>query len=414
MERNLLKPEWAALEPDELRVLLENRIGGPGQITGEQSDSCFYLPLAGPNCQVALRFVGASISKVEPGPAFDAEQWARLSSDIDTLLHTAPSKVGRNIAFSGFRVTGWWRGEQSAAQILPPPAGAPTVPYEMGEHPFILEFPLHADSAFTVTNFRRLREHRNLARLLNVLLTGGVRCETGQPEHVWAINVNAIGSEPHPRSAWLQRSYFGADFGQIITDSLSTPIGESMEVVAPEQYYARVGHDGRPLNVPSDLDESICRYRALSHEYRDRFNRALFWLDIASRHWASSMSSSFAALVTAIEALTARGTAHKLYCPECDDVRTHEMPGPTALFRNFFETYAPGASQKQRRTEMYDLRSSISHGSALIAFDEGRAIGWDPPWSRQRDLHWELWSITRIAMRNYLSNPAGATSADPK
>ena len=51
---SLLKPEWASLEPDEFRVLLEDRIGGPGQITG---DSGFYLPLAGPNCQVVLPHV---------------------------------------------------------------------------------------------------------------------------------------------------------------------------------------------------------------------------------------------------------------------------------------------------------------------------------------------------------------------
>lgn len=105
---SLLKPEWASLEPDEFRVLLEDRIGGPGQITG---DSGFYLPLAGPNCQVVLQFEGTSISKVEAGPAFDAKQWEDLSSDIDRLLHSPPSKVGRNIA--------------------------------LGEHPFILEFPLH-------------------------------------------------------------------------------------------------------------------------------------------------------------------------------------------------------------------------------------------------------------------------------
>jgi hypothetical protein len=63
---------------------------------------------------------------------------------------------------------------------------------------------------------------------------------------------------------------------------------------------------------------------------------------------------------------------------------------------------------KKRRDEMYALRSGILHGDQLISFDEGRAFGWDPPWRKQNDLHKELWTITRIAMRNYLLNPGAA------
>ena len=78
------------------------------------------------------------------------------------------------------------------------------------------------------------------------------------------------------------------------------------------------------------------------------------------------------------------------------------MPGATAQFRNFFETYAPGQSLKKRRNDMYTLRSGILHGSHLIAFDEGRAHGWDPPWNEQRDLHAELWRLCQVALRNWL------------
>ncbi len=54
-------------------------------------------------------------------------------------------------------------------------------------------------------------------------------------------------------------------------------------------------------------------------------------------------------------------------------------------------------------------RSGILHGSNLIAFDEGRALGWDPPWAKQNDLHRELWGITQLALRNYLRNPVATT-----
>jgi hypothetical protein len=268
---------------------------------------------------------------------------------------------------------------------------------------------MHGDPAYQVMNLRRLREHRRLTLLLNVLLRGGAQCETRQTEHVWTHNYQ----DPNAPSQWLQRSYF-ADIGEIWRDAHSPPSGEPMPAIAPEPYYAQIGIDGTPLGVPSDLDDSIFCYLGLAPDFRERFDRALFWLDQASRAWVSSMSSSFASLASAIEALTVRGAIHKVHCPECGEDRPHDVPGPTALFRGFFETYAPGLSQKKRRSEMYDLRSSISHGSGLIAFDEGRAMGWDPPWHNHQELHHELWTLTRIAMRNYLRSPSGATSPAAK
>jgi hypothetical protein len=174
--RNLLKPEWVP-KSDELRELIRDRIGEPGQMSGTE-DPRFFLPLAGAQCRVALQFNGTFIKSVEPGPAFDPDQWAEISSAIDTLLQTRPTKVGRNIAFSLYRVTGWWRGERAGVQILPPPPGAPAIPWEMGAHPFILGVPLHADTSFRVMNWRRVREHRRLTRFLNAFLKGETTCES--------------------------------------------------------------------------------------------------------------------------------------------------------------------------------------------------------------------------------------------
>jgi hypothetical protein len=57
---------------------------------------------------------------------------------------------------------------------------------------------------------------------------------------------------------------------------------------------------------------------------------------------------------------------------------------------------------------MYSLRSGILHGSELMALDQDLAFGWDPPWWNERELHSELWSVTRVALRNWLKNPAPA------
>ena len=53
-----------------------------------------------------------------------------------------------------------------------------------------------------------------------------------------------------------------------------------------------------------------------------------------------SASSSFASLVTACEALTERGSTHRVHCEQCDADSTHEVPGATERFRTFFEIFA--------------------------------------------------------------------------
>ena len=55
---------------------------------------------------------------------------------------------------------------------------------------------------------------------------------------------------------------------------------------------------------------------------------------------------------------------------------------------------------------MYPLRSGVLHGSKLIEIDYALAFGWDPPWWNQREMHWDLWKITRVALRNWLERHA--------
>jgi hypothetical protein len=85
----------------------------------------------------------------------------------------------------------------------------------------------------------------------------------------------------------------------------------------------------------------------------------------------------------------------------------HEVPGATRRFKDFVDAYASGTGSASR-DEMYALRSGILHGSKLIEIDYALAFGWDPPWWNQRELLWDLSTITRIALRNWLKGqPSG-------
>jgi hypothetical protein len=388
-----------------------------------------HLPLAGLACQIVLTFRHKKIVAIEPGQAFDVAEWNRVCEDIERSILAGPVKVGREYSFSSFRVLGSWRGNRSGVQILPPPDDAPRAHVEMAAHPFILEFPIQASGTWAVTNHRRMREHRNLTVLLNVLLAGRTSLQSRRSEHFWACmprdpdrdkkkwihkiwqsfffwsRASRSASGPDDKFRWVQQFFF-AKLGEAVTDELSTPAAGELEEVEPEEYYAAVGHDGKGLRVPADLDDSICRYTTLSAGNRAKFDRATFWIDLASRQWNTSVSASFAALVSAIESLTDRGNTHQIKCPKCGMPTQHEVPGATRRFKDFFDTYAPGAALARRRDDMYSLRSGILHGSELMQFDQDLAFGWDP-WN-ELELYEELWGLTRVALRNWLKNPPGA------
>jgi len=436
---NLLSDSWKTMDSYELRLLLDKHVGGPGQYDGiDENPNKIYLPLAREGCQIGLTYSKKEkIIAIEPGPAFDAAKWRRSSEEIENSILGGPLKVGRGYSFSGYRVRGSWRGERSGVQILPPPDDAPRAPVEIADHPFILEFPIRASDFWQLTNYRRIREHRNLTLLLNLLLAGGTSLQPLRPEHFWACvrgddestsNYQRAlprsflsgvikrwfgawsGKNLRPRDAqsteikWVQQYYF-ANLGEVVIDQLSPPASEKVEEL---DRGPTVGHDGKGLRVPADLDESICLYLNLDDKNRAKFDRAAFWMDMASRQWANAASSSFASLVTASESLTERGSIHRVYCETCKAESQHDVPGATEGFHAFFEKYAPGESLRKRRSKMYDLRSGILHGSKLMQLDQYRRFGWDPPEWNQTELHRELWSLTRTAARNWLQNPTAS------
>jgi len=429
MNGNLLKDKWLNLDSAELRILLDKRIGGPGQYEDLPANpNSLHLPLGGPSCRLVATFDDKEIIELRPGPAFDTSEWSKISQEIDSSLLAGPIKVSRYWSFSSFRVLGSWRGAHSGIQILPPPDDAPSAPVELAAHPFILEFPIRTSEVSQITNHRMNLEHRRLTLLLNVLLMGRTSLLPQRPQNFWACGAPNRESRPvnsfqkllswwrrfrgqsaqpqtGPETQWVQENFCG-NLGQILLDQLSPPAGSQLEELDPREYYNRLGHDGKGLRVPTDLDQSICIYKALSKEQHAKFDRATFWMDMASRQWTISVSASFAALVSAIESLTERGTAHSFDRPICSGPTQHEVPGPTQLFRDFFDTYASGPTLRRRRSEMYALRSGILHGNRLMQLDQDRAFGWDPPWFNEQELHRELWSLTSIALRNWLIRAA--------
>jgi hypothetical protein len=387
-----------AIDSAELRLLLHEVIGGPGQYDG-LNRNLLHIPLGGDLCQVVLEFKGGRIVSIKRGPSFNAAEWERFGAEVGIALLVDHRQVGREISFSSFPVTGSWRGTRSGVQILPPPDQAPLAPMEMAEHPFLLEFSLLTSTNSNITNHRRLREHRRFTLLLNVLLAGRTSVQQRRPDNFWA----SIQQAGEPLNIQWVRQFYFTHFGEVVVGQLTPESLARLTVNEKSQYYnSRRGIDGLGLSVPDDLDQSIVQYQQLSASCREKFDRAIYWMDMASRQWNISMSLSFAALVSAVEALTERGITHNHHCPECNKTIPHDSPGATERFRTFFENHAPDASDRSRRNEMYALRSGILHGSDLMKLDHDLAFGWDPPWRNEWELHEELWGLTRTAIRHWL------------
>ena len=400
---NLLPDSWHTLESADLKTLLLARIGGPGQFTGTNEPNLIGLPLGGDSCQIRLRFRDKVIIEISPGPAFDASRWDQIVAEIERSVLTGIRKFGRDFGFSSRRVHGAWRGSETGVTILPAPTDAPRAAVEMAAHPFVLEFPISATELPTLTNRRRRDQHRRLTLLLNTLLIGHTSFERHSRDHLWAI---VSMGEPAWEVRWVQPGFL-ANLGPVILDDPSDLPSQRLVEVPAEEYYADRGDRGQGVQVPDDLDASLACYQRLPRNRRAQFDRCAYWLDMASHEWSISMSSSFAALVSAVEALTTRGAPHHFPCPVCTATCTHETPGATERFRAFLEAYAPGESERSRRSAMYKLRSDILHGSDLMEFDQDISFGWDPAGWGERELHGDLWRVTRTAIRGWLRAPAG-------
>ena len=95
MSNNLLKNALTRLDPIELRIVSE-RFGPFGQWADRVNNpNSYFLPLADDTWRLVLRFKDSDITAIEPGPAFDASEWAALEKDIETCLLSGTLKVGR-------------------------------------------------------------------------------------------------------------------------------------------------------------------------------------------------------------------------------------------------------------------------------------------------------------------------------
>jgi hypothetical protein len=154
-----------------------------------------------------------------------------------------------------------------------------------------------------------------------------------------------------------------------------------METVDDAAYFAIEGISvDQRLQRPSSLAQLLDTYYQTPPDEQDRFLTFAFWLRFSDTAWAYAMSPSYAALVSAIEALMPPAESGGT-CPECG---RQLGPGPTQRFIDFIEHWAAGIDVRHRR-RLYALRSAILHGGKLLHMDRERWRGMNPQDNTERD-----------------------------
>lgn len=339
-----------------------------------------------------------NLIKATPGPALTEDVVTKLSVAVEQALTLGEPVVWREVFFSALPVDAWWR-YQDEWQITPAPPEAPRPPAVIGEHPFILELRVEKHPDMMIYFRHRAKRLRELQLILAIALRGRITrfTERSVSQFDWKY-IHPVLDGAEWRSDCLQNGYHIPGFNAQLDSFTSIETLKSIKVVPDEEYYARVGIGvGDSLEIPEILEPVLEAFEKASPTYRDRFLRACYWFDRGDEVWSLSASLSYLALCNAIEVLLGHGEADP--CPTCGKDRA---PGPTQRFAGLVSEYASPLPKAQQR-ELYELRSSLTHGHTLLDLDlPGAFGGLVPKQIEQRHTHEIGRNIARAAIINFI------------
>jgi hypothetical protein len=381
---------------DEAVVVLTSALGMSGWDEGQRV-SYFHSEQGHVLDAVYAKKVGRILA-YEPTPNLTPEIADGLRAEFASAFDPDLGfEVRREIFFSVPEIKGTWRHGDDW-QILPKPSHAPRpFPDSLGkEQAFVLEFRIRTSPHHTLLETRRSRRRWELHLLLAFVLRGTVKPEVSAPgEQRWVVFLDP--ETDTSKTAYAGEGYKVGGRGFVVRDrDFSEPEAEPLGTLPDEDYYARIGLQTE-MDVPASIDSFFDRFEAAPHETREKMLRACYWFSASYRMWHALQSLSFVSAINAVEALLPESEQHE--CSVCG--KEHRYPGPTQLFRDFVERYAQGVP-KRARSDMYDLRSSLLHGTQLHGSDVPRAwSGIIPSVQRHEALHRTALEVARTSVRNW-------------
>jgi hypothetical protein len=306
--------------------------------------------------------------EVIPGLRLTEEVFSRIEREVNSkLLPPQTPAVHRIPLFAHVPTEGYWRYRDKLA-VRRAPDEAPRSHIVTSHQPLILEVAFDGSDDLQLRNMRAQNETRKFSLLLS-LLVPGIRVPPANVSHHWMLDT----TPGKIRSVYAQESYFIPNFEGYASEL--SPQGELPGITLVDSMPRGIG-DCQVLVLPHDLERKLDVFLSLGDYDRDRLLRAAYWLHHAREVWNASKSASFQSTIQAVEALL-DDPARREKCKECGALH----PGPTTLFRQFIDRYAPtreGEDGSSRKL-LYDKRSQLTHGSSLMATDEMAGLGWLSP-----------------------------------
>jgi hypothetical protein len=214
------------------------------------------------------------------------------------------------------------------------------------------------------------------------------------------------GAPPELTSEIRQPGYAAPGLGPADTEVLPPTEGEPAPIKPDGEYYMRLGiHFADGLDFPVSMARLFDAFYRLDDVGQRRFLKACFWYREASRR--GSYSATYLAMITAIEAMQSNQVGAVENCECCGKALIN---GPTELFVEFLERYAPGGTNKLRK-DLYRHRSKLTHGEVLMA-DRTFIWGLSPQQWQDGDREERARRTVQIALIGWLLETAGDDPLD--
>jgi hypothetical protein len=301
---------------------------------------------------VILLYSGESLMEAIPGAKLTPSEVIAIQQRIEAeILAPARKRVGMDIYLSEKPVVGYFR-HRDDFQISPAPASAPRpdlrLPGLYPRHPFVLEYSFDASSHAVLSGLRRLKKRREMELILGALLDGSILHLPSTPgRYRWVLKPLGVPAE-RLRSSFLPEGYICEGF-PAESNQFSELVGSNeLPAIEPSEYYQLFWGPAMTLALPKDFSLQLVRFSGLPIQERGKFLRACHWLRESNAALWSSRSAAFVALVIAVEALMPSTRAYR-----------------RKSFEAFIDRFAPGRGLEQDRKRFYQIRSELTHGTAL-------------------------------------------------
>lgn len=350
---------------------------------------------------------GEKIIDILLSNSFPKEMLDEISKQIEEkLIKNQNQSVGQVICFTTAPLNGHFR-YKDLFQILPVPDGAPKAPDMVSPQPFLLQYSFISSPDAMIASSRRQEEIAKWVHLLNGLLNRPISLHDDSSSHrTWVMN-----PDKNHISECLQNGYNYVGFNAL--PGAFSPIGKEIGRIPTNRYYSdRTGIDGNTLQIPEAMEALLDKALALREKRLKKLYRACSWYGKAFATWGVSRSSSFVALVSALESLEedpkmCHGDGHShlmstgAKCPVCGEPRFDI----TLHFKELMDKFFPELKDHlEERDIIYRIRSSLAHGAALLVADWSPGASWlmhKRGWDED-ERHRFLFDIVKIVIIRWL------------